>query len=115
VVTGSAKGIGREIAERLATAGADLLIADILEEESERTAAEVEALGVRSLVHKFCKENFLAFSRKSWPCPSCEQKRMLLFADKVAEDVLLAVPHRFWTFSIPKAIRGILLRDRRLL
>jgi len=34
---------------------------------------------------------------------------------KVTEDVLLSVPHRFWTFSIPKAIRGILLRDRRLL
>jgi|GEM_PF-1626019 len=40
---------------------------------------------------------------------------MLLFAGKVTEDVLLAVPHRFWTFSIPKAIRGILLRDRNLL
>jgi len=40
---------------------------------------------------------------------------MLLFAEKVTGDILLAVPHRFWTFSIPKAIRGIMLRDRRLL
>jgi len=40
---------------------------------------------------------------------------MLLFAEKVTGDVLLAVSHRFWTFSIPKAIRRLLLRDRRLL
>ena len=39
---------------------------------------------------------------------------MLLFAEKVTGDIpILAVPHRFWTFSIPKAIRGIMLRDRR--
>ena len=56
---------------------------------------------------KCLKNNFLAFSRKSRLCPSCEQKRMLLFAEKVTGDILLAVPHRFWTFSIPKAIRRI--------
>lgn len=61
------------------------------------------------------KEMLLAFSCKSRFCPSCEQKRMLLFAEKVAEEILLTVPHRFFTFSIPKAIRGIMLRDRRLL
>ena len=33
----------------------------------------------------------------------------------LTDEILLPVPHRFWTFSIPKAIRGILLRDRRLL
>jgi len=40
---------------------------------------------------------------------------MRRFTDKVTEDIHLSVPHRFLTFSIPKAIRGILLRDRRLL
>jgi len=40
---------------------------------------------------------------------------MLLFAEKVTDDIHLSVPHRFWSFSIPKAIRWILLRDRRLL
>jgi len=64
---------------------------------------------------KCLKESLLEFSCKSRLCSSCEQKRMLLFAEKVTGDVLLAVPHRFWTFSIPKAIRGIMLRDRRLL
>jgi len=61
------------------------------------------------------KENLLAFSYKSRLCPSCEQKRMLLFAAKVTDDILLAVPHRFLTNPIPKAIRGFMLRDRRLL
>gem|GEM_PF-3066966 len=59
-------------------------------------------------------KNTLAFSCKSRLFRSCEQKRMLLFADKVTEDILLCMPHRFLTFSIPKAIRGILLGDRRL-
>jgi len=52
VVTGSARGIGRAIATRLAGAGADLVIADVLEEEARVTAAAVESLGVRSLVHR---------------------------------------------------------------
>jgi len=59
--------------------------------------------------------NLLDFYCKSRLCPSCEQKRMLLFAAKVTDDTLLAVPHRFLTKLIPKAIRGIMLRDRRLL
>ena len=63
-----------------------------------------------------CKKEFLlAFSCKTRLCPTCEQKRILLFAEKTTEEILLAVPHRFWTFSIPKALRGIMLRDRRLL
>ncbi len=52
VVTGSARGIGKAIALRLAGAGADVVITDVLREEAEKTAAEIEALGVRSLVHK---------------------------------------------------------------
>ena len=40
---------------------------------------------------------------------------MILFAQTLLEEILLPLPHRFWTFSIPKAIRGILFRDRRLL
>jgi len=36
-------------------------------------------------------------------------------AANTRRDTAAALPHRFWTFSIPKAIRGIMLRDRRLL
>ena len=49
VVTGAARGIGKAIALRLARAGMNLVVSDILEEEAVRAAAEVEALGVRAL------------------------------------------------------------------
>jgi NAD(P)-dependent dehydrogenase (short-subunit alcohol dehydrogenase family) len=45
VVTGAARGIGRAIAERLASAGALTVIADVDEEELARTAAAIEAGG----------------------------------------------------------------------
>lgn len=41
IVTGSARGIGRAIAERLASLGADVLIADIRLETASSTASEI--------------------------------------------------------------------------
>jgi 3-oxoacyl-[acyl-carrier protein] reductase len=51
IVTGSARGIGRAIAEKLALLGADIVIADIRLETAKTTASEIE----------------LATSRKSLP------------------------------------------------
>ncbi|MDZ7261808.1 MAG: 3-oxoacyl-[acyl-carrier-protein] reductase [candidate division KSB1 bacterium] len=52
VVTGSARGIGRAIALRLAQEGADVVISDILVDEAGKTSQEIEALGRRSLALK---------------------------------------------------------------
>jgi len=50
VVTGSARGIGKSIAEKLAEAGANLVITDILKEEGEATAKELsEKYGVKTI------------------------------------------------------------------
>ncbi len=49
LVTGSGRGIGREIALKLAHAGADVAISDIDLETAKKTAAEIEALGRKSL------------------------------------------------------------------
>ena len=52
VITGAAHGIGREIAHRLASEGAALLLTDLLEEEVERTGREVaDQWGATVVVH----------------------------------------------------------------
>ena len=52
IVTGGARGLGRQMALALAEAGADVAICDLLEEDGQRTAAELVALGRRSLFGK---------------------------------------------------------------
>lgn len=48
-ITGGATGIGRTVALAFAEAGADVAVVDLDEEAAERTAVELESLGVRSL------------------------------------------------------------------
>ncbi|MCW5850866.1 MAG: SDR family oxidoreductase [Anaerolineae bacterium] len=50
LVTGGARGIGRGIALALAEAGADVALADLLEEQAQSVSREIEALGRRALV-----------------------------------------------------------------
>jgi hypothetical protein len=38
-----------------------------------------------------------------------------LFAEKLAAEILPPVSYRPWAFTIPKAIRGLFERERRLL
>lgn len=45
LVTGGSRGLGRAIALRLAEAGRDIAIADLLEEAGRQTAADIEAAG----------------------------------------------------------------------
>ncbi len=49
IVTGAARGLGRQSAIALAEAGADVAICDLLVAQGERVAAEIEALGRRVL------------------------------------------------------------------
>ena len=48
-------------------------------------------------------------------CPSCHQKRVVEFGEWLCEEVLKAVPHRHFVFSIPKILRRYFLYDRKLL
>jgi hypothetical protein len=64
----------------------------------------------------------LAFSfKRRHFCPSCHQKRVVEFGERLCEEVLKAVPHLHFVFSllrrsrIPKILRRYLLYDRRLL
>lgn len=49
IVTGGARGLGRQHALALAEAGADVAVCDLLEAAAEETRKELEALGVRAL------------------------------------------------------------------
>ena len=48
IVTGAARGLGRQAALALAEAGAHVAICDLLEAEGQQTCGEIEALGRRS-------------------------------------------------------------------
>jgi hypothetical protein len=39
----------------------------------------------------------------------------VLFAEKLTSEILAPVPHRHWTFSIPRVLRGLVERGRKLL
>ena len=61
-------------------------------------------------------EHLLAFSCQTRNfCPSCQAKRAALFAEKLAEEIARPVVHRHLVFTIPKVLRGLFGRERRLL
>jgi len=52
IVTGAARGIGKAIAIKLAKAGLDVVISDVLMAEAEKAADELRDLGVQSMAIK---------------------------------------------------------------
>ena len=61
-------------------------------------------------------EYFVPFSCQTRGlCPSCAQKRALLFAEKLRDEILAPVNHRHVVFTIPIPLRRLFLRERRLL
>jgi len=60
-------------------------------------------------------EYFRPFSCKSFYfCPSCSQKRTLLFSQYMNERLLLALPHRQFVFTFPKLLGPYFRHNRRL-
>lgn len=64
-----------------------------------------------------CRSEFLlAFScKRRYFCPSCHQKRVVLFAERVEQEVLEKVPIRQYVVTIPKMLRVFFKHDRKLL
>lgn len=61
-------------------------------------------------------EYLLAFScKRRHFCPSCHQKRVVEFGERLCMEVLKKIPHRHFIFNIPKILRRYFLYDRRLL
>jgi hypothetical protein len=62
------------------------------------------------------EERLLAFSCQTRSlCPSCQAKRAALFGIHLAETILAPYPHTHVVFTVPKVLRGLFQRDRRLL
>jgi len=60
-------------------------------------------------------EHLLAFFRQTRNFrPSCQAKRAVLFAEHVTEHVLAPVPPRHVVFTVPKVLRKLFERERRL-
>jgi hypothetical protein len=60
-------------------------------------------------------EYFRPFSCKVFHlCPSCSQKRTLLFGEYMNERLLLRLPHRQMVFTFPKVLRGFFRHHRTL-
>jgi hypothetical protein len=64
-----------------------------------------------------CRREFrVALScKKRGFCPSCHSRRAVLWAEWLSSEVLAAVPHHQWVFTVPKRLRLFFLYDRRLL
>jgi ribosomal protein S27E len=61
-------------------------------------------------------EHLLAFSCQTRIfCPSCQAKRAALLGENVVGKVVARVSHRHVVFTVPKALRGSLEGERRLL
>jgi len=72
------------------------------------------------LVRIYCDacghDYLLAFSCKvRYFCPSCHQKRVLLYGEWVEENVLAPVPHRQYVFTLPRLVRHFFARRREWL
>ena len=52
IVTGSAQGIGKAIAVKLAEKGLNIVVSDIMIDEAKKTAAEIEKMGVKAMAVK---------------------------------------------------------------
>lgn len=51
---------------------------------------------------------FRPFSCKGYyRCPPCSQRRTLLFAEHLTNEVPLYLPHRQFVFTVPKALRPV--------
>ena len=64
-----------------------------------------------------CRLEFLvAFSCKvRILCPSCHAKRLEIWSDWLRHELLYAVPHRQYVFTVPKRLRPYFLHERKLL
>ena len=90
--------------------------ADILARVDEFLTCSDWSRGVARVKCTACDYSyFRPFSCKTFHlCPSCDQKRTILYAEYLAEELLLELPHRQFVFTVPKILRPYFKNDKRL-
>ena len=53
--------------------------------------------------------------KKFYLCPTCHQKRAILFGEHVSNEVLLRLPHRHFVFAFPKMLRPYFRHNKKVL
>ena len=72
IITGSARGIGKGIAKRLGSEGANITLVDIDTTETQATSKELQADGVKSIIQigdvsdPLCAQQVVEKSIKEW-------------------------------------------------
>jgi hypothetical protein len=106
----------RAYEERFEAASGPLHPVVLRSEEAFLDCGRLQGGFARIRCPKCHQEHLLAFSCRTRNfCSSCQAKRSVLFAEKLTTEILAPVPHRHWTFSISRTLRGIVERDRKLL
>ncbi len=64
-----------------------------------------------------CKHEIMRpFScKRFYFCPSCSQKRSILFGEHISEEVLLKLPQRHFVFAFPKMLRLFFRNNKKVL
>ena len=125
VVTGSAQGIGKAIAIKLANAGADVIVVDMDVEGVQQTSKEIESSGVKTLGVK-CNvadandvANLVSKIQETFPTidilvnnAGITRDNLLMRMDEKDWDLVLSVNLK-GPFLMTKAISQVMMRQRR--
>ena len=125
LVTGSAQGIGREIALAFAREGADVVISDINLEKATQTSREIEALGVKSLAVELNVVDYLKVEETLNKILDKFAKVDILVnnAGITKDSLMLRMSDADWdavinvnlkgTFNCTKAVSRVMMKQRR--
>ncbi len=125
LITGGARGIGREMALLFAREGADISICDINDESIQATVKEIESLGVRALGLKVDIANSAQVEEMAGKVLDKFSKIDILInnAGITRDNLLLRMKEEDWdavldvnlkgTFNCTKAVSKAMIKERR--